>query len=92
MNIVTLPVIIVICYITGEIIKIVFNNKTKIKKLIPFILGILGGIIGVLIYITNKELIQTTSIWESILVGTISGLSSTGTNQLIKKIKELKGE
>lgn len=92
MNIVTLPVIIVICYITGEIIKIVFNNKTKIKKLIPFILGMLGGIIGVLIYITNKELIQTTSIWESILVGTISGLSSTGTNQLIKKIKELKGE
>lgn len=92
MNIVTLPVIIVICYITGEIIKIVFNNKTKIKKLIPFILGILGGIIGVLIYITNKEVIQTTSIWESILVGTISGLSSTGTNQLIKKIKELKGE
>ena len=92
MNIVTLPVIIVICYITGEIIKIVFNNKTKIKKLIPFILGMLGGLIGVLIYITNKELIQTTSIWESILVGTISGLSSTGTNQLIKKIKELKGE
>ena len=92
MYIVTLPVIIVICYITGEIIKIVFNNKTKIKKLIPFILGMLGGIIGVLIYITNKELIQTTSIWESILVGTISGLSSTGTNQLIKKIKELKGE
>ena len=68
MNIVTLPVIIVICYITGEIIKIVFNNKTKIKKLIPFILGMLGGLIGVLIYITNKELIQTTSIWESIFL------------------------
>ena len=90
MKLITLPTIIVICYMVGEIIKVVFENKPKVKKTIPFIMGLLGLILGVAIFYTNKELIQTTNIWDSMLIGSISGLCATGTNEVLNKIKELK--
>lgn len=92
MKLITIPIIIVVCYMVGEIIKVIFEKQTKVKKVIPFVLGLLGLMLGVLIYLTNKELIQTTNIWDSMLIGSISGLSATGTNQIVKKINELKGE
>ena len=79
------PVIVVCCYIIGEIYKKIFFKKTY--KYIPIILSIIGGILGMIIYLTNKELIfNVKSIWEALLIGIVSGTSSTGTNQIIKQI------
>ena len=79
------PVIVVCCYIIGEIYKKTFKEKTY--KYIPIILSIIGGILGILIYKTNKESIfNVNSIWDALLIGIVSGTSSTGTNQIIKQI------
>ena len=84
------PVIVVCCYIIGEVYKKTFKEKTY--KYIPIILSIIGGILGMIIYLTNKELIfNVKSIWEALLIGIVSGTSSTGTNQIIKQIFK-KGE
>lgn len=85
MDIISIPVIVIICYVIGELIKVVFKNK--INKYIPIIVTTIGGILGVLIYLTNRELLMgIDNIYSSIVIGLISGSSSTGTNELIKKV------
>lgn len=86
------PIIVVICYIVGEIYKFAFRNKTELYKLIPILMAIVGGLIGILIFITNQELLLIDNIWDAILIGIVSGESATGTNQLIKQIFKEKGE
>ena len=46
----------------------------------------IGGGLGILIYYTNPEkILNADNIWTALGIGIVSGLSSTGTNQLIKQ-------
>lgn len=83
----SIPVIIVICYIVGEIYKFIFKNKEELYKLIPLSLAIVGGLLGVLIYYTNSEvLLYADNVYTAIMIGIASGTSSTGANQIIKQL------
>mgnify|MGYP003291408613 CR=1 FL=1 len=83
----SIPIIVIICYLIGEIYKVIFNNNHKLYKLIPILNAMLGGILGVLIFFTNKEImLNVSNVWSAICIGIVSGVSSTGTNQIIKKI------
>lgn len=84
MNFNTVPFIVVCCYIIGELFKLILNKKTY--KYIPMLLSFIGGIIGLLIYLFTPNLSISNNIYDSILIGIISGTSSTGYNQIIKKI------
>ena len=82
-----IPIIIVICYMVGEIYKVVFKKNTKSYKLIPILVASLGGVLGVIIYFTSPEIIlNVENIYNAMLVGIISGFSATGTNQIIKQL------
>lgn len=86
MEITSIPIIVILCYLIGEIYKILFKTKQELYKLIPIVLACIGGVIGVLIYFTNPEImLNTTNIWDSLVIGIVSGVSSTGTNQIIKQ-------
>lgn len=86
------PIIVVICYIIGEVYKIVFKKNKERYKYIPILLMISGGILGVLMYKTDKEMILNASnIFTSLGIGIVSGASSTGANQIIKQLFK-KGE
>mgnify|MGYP002929630466 FL=1 len=64
-----------------------FRKKQEAYKLIPILLTISGGILGILIYLTNKEMMMNASnIWIALGIGIVSGASSTGTNQIIKQL------
>ena len=81
------PIIIIICYVIGEIYKVIFKKKEDLYKLIPIIVTITGGIIGILIYLTNKEMIlDANNIWVAMFIGIISGASATNANQIIKQL------
>ena len=87
MDFIGIPVIIIICYMVGEIYKVVFKKNTKAFKLIPILVAFLGGVLGVIIYFTTPEImLNVENIYNAILVGIISGFSATGTNQIIKQI------
>ena len=87
MDFTSVPIIVVCCYIIGEIYKFLFRKKQEAYKLIPILLTISGGILGILIYLTNKEMMMNASnIWIALGIGIISGASSTGTNQIIKQL------
>ena len=87
MELSSIPIIVIISYMVGEIYKIIFKNKESMYKLIPIIVSITGGILGILIYLTNKEMIlDANNIWVAMLIGIISGASATNANQVIKQL------
>ena len=93
MNITGSMVIIVCSYMVGEIYKAIFNKREEVYKFIPIILAITGGIFGILIYITNPEiLLGANNIWTALFLGIVSGTSSTGTNQIVKQLFKKEGK
>lgn len=87
MDFTCVPIIVVCCYIIGEIYKVLFKNKQEAYKLIPILVAILGGLLGVLIYFTNPEMIlNADNVWVALGIGIVSGASSSGTNQIIKQL------
>ena len=87
MEFTSIPIIVILCYLIGEIYKVLFKNKQDLYKLIPILNAILGGILGILIFLTNPEIIfNAKNIWTALGIGIVSGVSSTGTNQIIKQI------
>lgn len=86
MDFIGIPVIVLLCYLVGEILKVLFKSKDDVKKLIPVLLSLVGGLIGVIIFYTEKDYLHVNSIWDSIMIGIVSGAASTGTNQIIKQI------
>ena len=55
MDYISIPIILIISYIIGEIYKVIFSKKKWCKKMLPIIESITGGIVGVLIYLSNPE-------------------------------------
>lgn len=87
MDFTCVPIIVVCCYIIGEIYKVLFKNKQEAYKLIPILVAILGGLLGILIFFTNPEIIlNADNVWVALGIGIVSGASSTGTNQIIKQL------
>lgn len=80
---VTVVAIVVICYLIGMCVKV-----SPIKdELIPVIVGICGGILGVVgMYIMPD--FPANDILNAIAVGITSGLASTGANQIYKQAKK----
>lgn len=79
MNFTSVPIIVLCCYIIGEIYKALFKNKTELYKLIPILVSVLGGTLGVVIYLfTPSIMFDCDNLWCALGIGIISGASSTG--------------
>ena len=87
MDFTSIPIIVILCYLMGELFKVLFKNKQDLYKLIPIILACFGGLLGILIFLTNPEImLNVSNAWTALGIGIVSGVSSTGTNQIIKQI------
>ena len=87
MEYVGIPAIIIICYLVGEIFKLLVLKKKSKYKYIPIVVGITGGILGLLCYFISPNIVlNVESPFIAISIGILSGLASTGSNQLIKQI------
>ena len=86
MDFTSVPIIVVCCYIIGEIYKVVFKKRQEAYRLIPIVMATIGGILGVFIYYTSPEIVNSENAWIALGIGIVSGVSSTGTNQIIKQL------
>lgn len=84
---VSLPAITVICYLVGYACKTI--GKGKIDELIPIICGVLGAILGVVVFLTIPNYIEAENWIAAIAVGIVSGLAATGINQIYKQAKKI---
>ena len=90
MEYISIPSIVVLCYLAGEFVKLITKKNELVKRLMPVTVGILGAILGALIFIYYPTYIMVNTIFEAMALGVISGLASTGSNQILKQL--LKGK
>lgn len=81
LDFVAFPAIVVICYLVGLGIKSIPNEK--INQAIPFVVGCAGVGLGIVAYFSIPAFAD--NILNAIAVGAVSGLASTGVNQLYKQ-------
>ena len=81
LDFVTFPAIVVICYLVGLGIKSIPSEK--INKAIPFIVGCAGVGLGILTYFSIPGF--SDNILNAVAIGAVSGLASTGVNQLYRQ-------
>lgn len=80
----TVVAIVIITYLIGLGAKAIPQIK---DNFIPIIVGIAGGILGVVgMYVIPD--FPATDVLNAIAVGIVSGLSSTGVNQIYKQVKK----
>lgn len=76
--------IVIICYLVGIGAKAV--DKIK-DNYIPVIVGVVGGALGAVgMYVIPD--FPATDIMTAVAVGIVSGLASTGVNQVYKQVKK----
>lgn len=83
LGIIAVPAIAIICYLVGLGAK----ASPLDDKFIPIIVGVVGGIIGIVAYLTGMPSFPANDVITAIAVGIVSGLSSTGINQIYKQWK-----
>ena len=87
MDFASIPIIVVCSYIVGEIYKVIFKKKSKAYKLIPILVALFGGAFGLLIYYTEPNIMfNVDNLYSAILIGIVSGFTSTGANQVVKQL------
>ena len=87
MQYIGIPSIIIICYLIGEISKLLILKKKKNYKYIPIIVGISGGILGLISYYISPEIVlNVKEPLIAISLGIISGLASIGSHEVIVKL------
>ena len=80
-GIASVAVITVICYLIGMAVK-----ATAIEnKWIPIIVGVSGGVLGVVGMLIMADF-PATDYLTAVAVGLVSGLASTGVNQIAKQM------
>lgn len=80
-GIASVAVITVICYLIGMAVK-----ATAIEnKWIPIVVGVSGGILGVVGMLIMADF-PATDYLTALAVGIVSGLASTGVNQIAKQM------
>ena len=83
LGIIAVPAISIICYLVGLGVKV----SPLDDKFIPIIVGVIGGIIGTVAYLTGMPSFPANDVITAIAVGIVSGLASTGVNQIYKQLK-----
>lgn len=82
-DIITVPAIIAVCFLIGEIAKKV--SKETINRFVPEICGVSGAILGVLAFYTIPAFIPADNWLTALAVGIVSGFAATGIHQIYKQ-------
>lgn len=92
LELISVPAIVAVVYVIIEIIKKCVGENEKFKRFIPLIATGLGVVCGVVCFFALPSIIPASNVVVAIVIGGASGLTATGTNQIIKQLKGSKGE
>ena len=66
------------------------QDREPYLRVIPLISGLLGIVLGVVALYATPKIVPTESLFTAMLIGGASGLSATGTNQILKQLTKEK--
>ncbi len=87
-ELISVPVIVGIVYAVIEAIKKAVNSNETFLRFVPLVSLALGVICGIVAYYAVPGYIEASNVWVALLIGGASGLSATGTNQIIKQLTQ----
>lgn len=87
-EITTIPALAAIVYTLIDIAKTALGSDEKFKRFIPLIACVLGAICGVIAFFFVPGVMETQNLLVAIVLGAASGLSATGTNQVVKQLTQ----
>ena len=87
-----IPLIAGLCFGFVELLKKTLGHERQAKNAYPLIAMILGGGIGAIGFAIDPSLMGTNSVWASILAGMTSGLSATGGYEVVRRMRNPKGQ
>ena len=82
----TIPALAAIVYTLIDITKTAMGGDEKFKRFIPLIACVLGAVCGVVAFYFVPGTMGTENLLVAIVLGAASGLSATGTNQVVKQL------
>ena len=85
-EITTIPALAAIVYTIIDIVKTAMGGDEKFRRFIPLIACILGSVSGVVAFYCVPGVMETQNLLVAIVLGAASGLSATGTNQVVKQL------
>ncbi len=91
LELISVPAIVIVVYFIIEIIKKCVGNNEKFKRFIPLIATAIGAICGVVCFFALPSIIPASNVVVAIVIGGASGLTATGTNQIIKQLGKKDG-
>ncbi len=86
LNLISVPAIAAVVYWVINLIKYTVGEKEAFKRFIPLIATGLGIACGVICYFAIPSIIPADNVLIAIVIGGASGLTATGTNQVIKQL------
>ena len=91
LELISVPAIVTVVYALIEIIKKCVGENEKFKRFIPLIATAIGAICGVVCFFALPSIIRASNVVVAIVIGGASGLTATGTNQIIKQLGKKDG-
>lgn len=92
LELISVPAIVTVVYALIEIIKKCVGENEKFKRFIPLIATAIGAICGVVCFFALPSIIPASNVVVAIVIGGASGLTATGTNQIIKQLGKKDGD
>ena len=86
-QLISVPVIGSIVYGIIGLLKSATKHNETFMKLIPLVSAAIGMVCSVIAFYAIPGYIEASNVFMAIVVGAASGLSATGTNQIIKQLK-----
>ncbi len=81
--------IVVLCCLAGMLLKWAFEGNERLTAGIPWMLGVLGAILGaVSLAIIPED--GAGDVFTQIALGVVSGLAACGANQIVRQQEKLK--
>ncbi|MCX4363133.1 MAG: phage holin family protein [Clostridia bacterium] len=86
LELISVPVIAAIVYWVINLIKYATKQNEKFMRFIPLVAAALGAVLGIVAYFAVPNIVPAENVFVAILIGIASGLTATGTNQIIKQL------
>lgn len=86
-SIITIGIISAAVYAIIECLKLLWlNDREDLKKYIPIIAAVIGGVLGLATYFVRPDVLPSPTWYGAIITGLASGLSAVGINQIPKQL------
>ena len=88
LNLISVPAIAAAVYAIIEVIKKCVGENEKFYRFIPLIALVIGVIAGIICFFFIPSIIPASNVVIAMVIGGASGLTATGTNQIIKQFSK----